>query len=92
MRTTYSDQTILVLTGTFQSILFNGAADVLLLKNDETAGTDTIEYSFNGADKAGEVRPTESFTMDKINGYGSISLRFKSGGAAPDYRLTVIGK
>lgn len=90
MRTTYKDQTILVLTATFQTVYFNGPADVLLLKNDETAGTDKIEYSFNGVDKAGEVRPTESFVMDKINGYGSISLRYV--GAAPDYRLTVIGK
>lgn len=91
MRTTYRDQTILVLTATFQTVTFNGAADVLLLINDEVSpSTDKIEYSFNGADKAGEVRPGESFTMDKINGYGTISLRFV--GAAPDYRLTVIGK
>lgn len=90
MRTTYTDQSILVLTATYQTVVFNGPADVLLLKNDETSGTNTIEYSFNGADKAGEVRPTESFTMDKINGYGTISLRYANG--APAYRLTVIGK
>ena len=90
MRTTYRDETILALTATFVTVVFAGPADVLLLKNDETAGTNTIEYSFNGADKAGEVRHTESFTMDKINGYGAISLRYKNG--APAYRLTVIGK
>lgn len=90
MRTTYKDQSLLALTASYQTVYFNAAADLLILKNDEASGTNYIEYSFNGADKAGELRPTESLVMDKLNGYGSISLKYAGG--APAYRLTVIGK
>jgi len=89
MRTKYSDETILPLTSVYQHIQFPSAADCnILLKNDDKDGI--IEFSFNNTDKAGELRPGESYVMDRMNGYGGIDLRFLV--SAPRYRLIMAGK
>lgn len=89
MWTKYSDETIMPLTTTYQHIRFPSSTDCnILLRNDDKTGV--IEYSFNNTDKAGELRPGESYVMDRMYGYGGIDLRYV--GSAPRYRMMMVGK
>lgn len=85
----FSDQTIIPLTADFVAQPFGFHARTVVLSNDETAGTDVVEWSFDGTNKGGELEPGESITLDKLgNGTAVISLR---SAAVADYHLNVIG-
>lgn len=85
----FSDQTITALTSSFVAQSFGFHARTIVLSNDETSGSDLVEWSFDGTTKGGELEPGESITLDKLgNGTAVISLR---SAAAADYHLNVIG-
>lgn len=85
----YSDETIIPLTANFEAQYFHFHARTIVLENDETSGSDTVEWSFDGSTVGGILEPGQSITLDKLgNGTAVISLR---SAAAADYHLNVIG-
>jgi hypothetical protein len=86
----YRDQTIAVLTTSYQQFTFPDQAQTLVIKNDETSGSKNVIYSFDNFNTAGKVLPTEALVLDDLNGIGGISLKEENG--APAYRLEVVGK
>jgi hypothetical protein len=85
----YSNQSIVALTTSFVSQRFGFHAQTILLRNDETSGSDTVSWSFDGATVDGVLKPGESIILDRVNnGIAVISLKSN---AAADYRLTVVG-
>lgn len=85
----YADQVSVPLTASFVAQPFGFHASAILIRNDETSGTDTVSWSFNGTDVGGVLLPTESILLDILsNGKAVISLK---GDNAPAYRLEVVG-
>lgn len=88
-RNYYQDQSTVALTAAFVSVLLPSKAQVIFIKNDDASGANLVIYSFDGIHTAGELKATESITIDDLNNIGNISLKY--GTAAPAYRLTAIG-
>lgn len=82
----YSDQTITPLTSTFQAFMFASVAKFLTLENTESAGTDTIVYSWDGVNNHGKLAPSQSTLLEQTSA-SVIFLKFEN--AAPDYKLMV---
>ena len=80
----YVDQTLVPLLNTYVYFQFNFAAQVIVIVNDETSGTNLIDFSYDGTTKHGEVKPTERLTLDFVDCAG-LWLKYESG--APDYRV-----
>jgi len=85
----YCDQTITALTTSFVAQHFGFHAQTIVLRNDESSGSDTVSWSFDGATVGGVLKPGESVVLDRVNnGIAIISLKSN---AAADYRLDVVG-
>lgn len=85
----FSDQTIHALTASFVAQPFGFHAESIIMYNDETTGSDYVEWSFNGTDVGGRLMPGEVVILDHLgDGRAVISLRSN---AAADYRLEVAG-
>lgn len=82
----YSDQSITVLTATFQAFIFSSVAKFITLVNTETAGTDTIVYSWDGINNHGKLTPGASTMLEQTSA-SLIFLKYEN--AAPDYKLMV---
>lgn len=85
----YSDNSVIALTTSFVAQRFGFHAQTIVLRNDESAGSDTVSWSFNGTTLDGTLKPGESITLDRVNN-GVAVMSLKSNNAA-DYRLTVVG-
>ncbi len=85
----YQDQIGVPLTSGFVETKFEFVAHTVVITNDDAASNDT-EFSFDGTTKHGEAKAGEVIT-ELLDNSDSIWLRFKSGDAAHDYRLTAKG-
>ena len=73
------------LTGSFVTYPFGLLAGYLRIDNDETSGTNTVVWSFDGGTTVhGKVIPGKYVEIQN-SGVGAISLKFLNG--APAYRL-----
>lgn len=85
----FSNQALIALTASFVPQYFGFHATAIELFNDETAGSDYVEWSFDGTNVGGRLLPGNSVILDFLgNGKAVISLRSN---AAADYRLNVVG-
>lgn len=82
----YSDQTITPLTSSFQAFIFASVAKFITLVNMETAGTDTIVYSWDGVNNHGKLTFGASTMLEQTSA-SVIFLKYEN--AAPDYKLMV---
>lgn len=80
----YSDQTITVLTGTYQTFFFQFNAKWMLLANDDTTGTNKLVWSWDGINNHGIIAAGQSMTIDTLN---SNVIFLKDQNGAPAYRL-----
>lgn len=84
----YSDQSITALTASLVQFAYPFISRVITLANDETSGTDTVAFSFDGTNVHGTLAPGQSITWDVSTGK-VIWLKYVNG--APAYRLIVKG-
>lgn len=82
----YADQSTNVLTNTFQAFIFSSVAKFLTLVNNDTAGTNTVVYSWDGINNHGKLTPGAS-TMLEQTAAMAIFLKYENG--APAYKLMV---
>lgn len=84
----YSDQTLTALTASFVQFAYPFISRVITLANDETSGSNTVAFSFDGVNLHGTLAPGQSITWDVTTGK-VIWLKYVTG--APAYRLIVKG-
>lgn len=84
----YVDNTITALTASFVFFPFNNVMRNLHVYNDETSGSKSIVFSFDGTNVSGQILPTEEAQLFDINASG-IFLKYGSG--APVYRVFATG-
>lgn len=78
------------LTSSFVSFLWNFPSKYFRLVNDETAGTDTIAYSFDGGTSThGTLTFGEELLLNENVPLHGIHLKYVN--AAPNYRISVLG-
>lgn len=82
----YSDQMLTALTTSFQAFIFASVAKFLTLVNVDSAGTNTIVYSWDGVNNHGKLTPGASKMLDQTSA-GMIFLKYENG--APAYKLMV---
>jgi hypothetical protein len=74
----------LVLTTSYQAVNFGFRARQLVIDNDETTGSKTVIYSYDGITDHGVIAPMEALTLDTANANG---VYLKQSGGAPAYKL-----
>lgn len=85
----FNNQAGTALTASFVAQPFGFHAESIIIYNDETSGSDYVEWSFNGTDVGGRLMPGQSIVLDHLgDGRAVISLRSNN---AADYRLEVAG-
>lgn len=85
----YNNQSGTALTSSYVAQPFGFHARTIVLKNDESGGSDTVSWSFDGTNTGGTLAPGETITLDMLgNGTAVISLK---GTNAPDYHINVVG-
>lgn len=84
----YVDNTITALTASFVYFPFNNVMRNFNVYNDETTGTKSIIFSFDGVNTSGIILPTESAQLQDINSSG---VFLKYGVGAPVYRVFATG-
>lgn len=84
----YSDQSIIALTSSFVQFAYPFISRVITIANDESSGTDTLAFSFDGLNIHGTLAPAQAITWDVTTGK-VIWLKYING--APNYRLIVKG-
>lgn len=84
----YSDNTITALTSSFVYFPFNNVMRNFNVYNDETSGTKSVIFSFDGTNISGEILPTENAQLYDINQSG-VFLKYGTG--APAYRVFATG-
>lgn len=84
----FRNQAITALTGSFVRFRFGFMSDELTLVNDETAGTNRVQFSFDGVNTHGDLSFGQSINWPNAD-RTEIWLKFVT--AAPAYRLMVSG-
>lgn len=84
----YVDNTITALTSSFVYFTFNNVMRNFNVYNDETTGSKSVIFSFDGTNVAGQILPTENAQLFDINQSG-VFLKYGSG--APAYRVFATG-
>jgi len=84
----YSDQTITALTSSFVPFAYPFISRVITIINDETSGTNSVAFSFDGLNLHGTLSPGQSVTWDVTTGK-ILWLKYING--APAYKLLVKG-
>jgi len=83
----YQDQISHPLTSSFVSYSFMLMTGYLRIDNDDTAGTNKVQWSFDGVNVQGAVIPGKYVEIQDAH-VGAIYLRFLTG--APAYRLNAV--
>lgn len=86
-RAKFQDQTV-PLTSSFVLMPFGFKADNWMLINDETLTSYEIEWSYDGVEVHGKIKPSEAVSYDTADVNG-VYLRYANG--APAYRLIAHG-
>ena len=84
----YSDQSIVALTASFVPFAYPFISRVITITNDETTGSNTVAFSFDGTNLHGTLSAGQAITWDVTTGK-IIWLKYLTG--APKYRLLVKG-
>jgi len=74
----------MALTTSYQLINFNFTSRQMTIDNDETTGTNTIVYSYDGIHEHGHIKPGEALTLDTANANG-LFVKYLNG--APAYKV-----
>jgi hypothetical protein len=80
----YQDQAGLTLSTTFQYQSFGNGMGAMSIYNDETSGSKTVIWSYDGVNNHGSLLPTQSVQLLDVN-KGGIYLKEANG--APSYRV-----
>lgn len=80
----YQDDTSAALTSSYVSYNFGLMAQYLRIDNDDTAGSNRVDFSFDGVNSAGQIIPGKYIEVQAAN-KGAIFLKYDTG--APAYRL-----
>lgn len=84
----YVDNTITALTSSFVFFAFNNVMRNFNVYNDETSGSKSVIFSFDGTNVSGQILPTETAQLFDTNASG-VFLKYGSG--APAYRVFATG-
>ncbi len=84
----YEDQASTALTSAFVAFDWGFSAGYVRLVNDETSGTDTIVFSYDGVNTHGTLTFGEELVLGSESGRHGIFLKYAN--AAPNYRLTAL--
>lgn len=84
----YRDQSITALTTSFVKNRFGFMSDELTLSNDETSGSNSVIFSFDGVNTHGTLKPGQSINWPNAD---RTEIWLKYGTGAPAYRLMVSG-
>lgn len=84
----YVDNTITALTSSFVYFPFNNVMRNFNVYNDETTGSKSVIFSFDGVNVSGQILPTENAQLFDINSAG---VFMKYGSGAPAYRVFATG-
>ncbi len=84
----YVDNTITALTASFVYFTFNNVMRNFNVYNDETSGSKSVIFSFDGTNVSGQILPTENVNLFDINTSG---VFLKYGVGAPIYRVFATG-
>lgn len=82
----YSDETITVLTTSYQAFIFASVAKFITLVNTDTAGSNKVVYSWDGVNNHGKLTPGASTMLEQTSA-SVIFLKYETG--APGYKLMV---
>jgi hypothetical protein len=83
----YTDSTSNPLSSSLTPVSFGFNADTIILTNRETSGTKTIEYSFDGSTKHGELVVNQYEPIKTISDIISSRIWLRYSGSAPSYTL-----
>jgi hypothetical protein len=83
----YADGATVALTGSYVIQWFGFHGNVMTLSNDETTGSKTLWYSYDGVNDHGKLGAGQSLTFDIKQSV--VGLFLKNVGGAPAYRLMV---